>query len=329
MGNLGRWVAENHADWCRLILWLHQDIELFSEEAIHSEEPTENYMSWKVMELQGWLHVRRIKYTSKDTKVVLQGSASTCLDAESGPPVPMPPGGGSCDFGIETATALSILIRAVMKKVVTQEIIDQVDVSVKRLLCAVDRINTAMSDHLCDNYIPLWLKKYKFLHLLNLTQMLYEYGSIKIIHFFKKLIQTTQGSLAFVAHVKFYQQRSLGRVKRSCIAKSEDNYFGYDEANENEEKQYGSMEKNVTLFDFHVYSDSESDRDEDSSQEDEDENEDKNGEDANSKIDETGDDYKPKMIHRYPHELLLRSSLMARSMVLSGHFTSLVSIRCT
>jgi hypothetical protein len=115
-------------------------------------------------------------------------------------------------------------------------------------------------------------------------------------------------------------------MKRSCIAKSEDNYFGSEEAKDNEEKQYSLMEKNATLFgdvsnDFQIDSDSDSDGDDDSSQEDEDENEDKNGdkngEDTNNKFDDTGDDYKPKMIHRYPHELLIRSSLMARSMVIS------------
>jgi hypothetical protein len=126
MGNLGGWVAEHHLAWCRLILWFYQDIESFAEEAIHYEDPTGNRMSWNVVELKGWL-------------VVLQGIVVTCLDAESGPHVPMPPAGGSYDFVIETAAALSVLIRVVMNKVITQEIIDQVDIPVKRLLCAAIR----------------------------------------------------------------------------------------------------------------------------------------------------------------------------------------------
>ncbi len=167
----GGWVSENYLAMARLSRWYFSTLPHLRSGPEYTD-PETPYTTWSVKELRDWLRVRSLPTTGKKSDLVHKVGGLL-----SSPPIPpiLPPKGGAVDDILTLTKALSVAIGNIMQRTVTPSVITRTTHYIKRFLSAYHDVDRAL---IKENEKPGWLTSYNFLCLLNIPDLMRQYGPI-------------------------------------------------------------------------------------------------------------------------------------------------------
>ena len=168
----GGWVSENFVAMARLGNWFYSLLRFlpFAKKYI---DPKTHHSTWNKQESEKWLQVRgiRIKGSSAELKKLIS-------DYHSSNNIPEITKKHSID--IEDVTNLinstCLMISKLMTINTKKEDIIRVEAIIRMFLIHFDKLDYSISG---DNAVPSWIKSYNLLCLLNVPELMRNYGNIR------------------------------------------------------------------------------------------------------------------------------------------------------
>ena len=173
-GKLGGWVSENYLAFARLLKWFYSQLNVLETETEYVQ-PTKGLVRWHKKELVEWLDRRGLDKSGKVSEVRFR--VMLFMDQDGGPPPLLPPKGGSVDHVMLTVRTLNCMVARLMCNVVDKDHIADTERLIKLFLSIFDRFDEGMREALEKK--PKWASSYNFLCLLNLPEVMYNYGPLR------------------------------------------------------------------------------------------------------------------------------------------------------
>lgn len=167
----GGWVSENFLAVARLTRWYYSMIPHLRSGAQY-RDPDLPYTTWSVKELREWLRVRGLPSHGK--KMALLESVGHLLSLTEVPPI-LPPKGGTVQDIMTLTQTMSVALGNVMQRSVTDELITHTMHYIKRFLSSYHAVDKELIN---ETDKPGWLTSYNFLCLLNIPDLMKQYGPI-------------------------------------------------------------------------------------------------------------------------------------------------------
>ncbi len=169
--NFGGWVSENYLALARLCRWYFSMLP-FLRSGPQYVDPERPHTTWSAKELRDWLSIRG--YSSKGKKMELMEKVTHLLSLDVVPPI-LPPKGGSVDDVVTLTHALGVTMATVMQRRVTTDVIARAQHYIKKFLSCYHDVDKHL---LNEGDKPGWLTSYNFMCLLNIPNIMRQYGPI-------------------------------------------------------------------------------------------------------------------------------------------------------
>jgi hypothetical protein len=172
-GKFGGWVSENYLAVSRLLTWLYSCIDNIAPDATF-EQPESAQSKWSKCQNALWLSIRGL--STSGTASELRESVKQYMNQQGGPPPVLPPAGGNVQYVMQALQSLKAMIARVMASTVSNDTIGEVDHHIRIFLSTFHIFDSCMQR---GHDKPTWLSSYNFLCLMNIPQMLFEYGPVR------------------------------------------------------------------------------------------------------------------------------------------------------
>ena len=171
--NLGGWVSENYLGFARIMLWFYQNME--GAEVDLSDVPPDDKPQdkWTVLQNRFWLRQRGLDTKGKAAE--LRERVATYMK-KSDCPAPMEIPERDVNHVWDMLQALNDLLRCVMQREVTKDLVARTELAVRVFLSAMDDLDTNMR---AAKSKPVVVSQYNFLCLLNVPGTMEEVGPLK------------------------------------------------------------------------------------------------------------------------------------------------------
>ena len=169
------YVSENWVAVCRLMCWMYQAIpDILPNDELDTKSPEKHINNWTGAEIKKWLLLRGLK---KNDKVqVLRSRIAKLLEKPETIPEILPK--FQCDNKVSeyTIVSLQFLISRLMQKSYNIQLIKESECYTHLYLGYL----AEWTEHIIPkNRTPLWISSYSILNLLNLPQVMTEYGPLR------------------------------------------------------------------------------------------------------------------------------------------------------
>lgn len=174
-GRFGGHVSENYVACARLSKWFFHIIENIKgdEEYIEPDDAIPQSKWLKETNVR-WLKVRGLP--SDGDFLDVRDRVKTFMNSVDGAPKVLPPSPNSIDDVIATYSALLALLGRVMTLTVTEQVIVDVDRHIRLFLDSYEKMD---KDIRGGDDTPSWISHYNFLSLLNIPDLMKEYGPLR------------------------------------------------------------------------------------------------------------------------------------------------------
>ena len=177
-GKFGGWVSENYLAMSRLLKWFYSSLDLIASDAAPWHQPEKPQAKWSVVDNKAWLQLRGFP-TSKKNAAALTAEVKHCMTEVDPPPPVIAMSAGPVETVMATVASLDEMISMIMVPEVTNG----------ECYSALDRKTRMFLTHFADmeerlplrKRLPTWLSCYNFLSLLNLPDVIRDYGPIRNI----------------------------------------------------------------------------------------------------------------------------------------------------
>ena len=169
----GGWVSENFLGFCRILDWFYVLLIRLPEETVYKDPVTEP-SAWYKKENEAWLGARG--FPNKGTAAELRIQVSKLLARD---PVREIITKHICSYRhiLEMLHTLKTIISTCMKLKVEEHDIINLEAFTRKFLILYDRMDKSMKA--AKNGKPGWITQYNFMSLLNIPNVMRNYGSMR------------------------------------------------------------------------------------------------------------------------------------------------------
>ena len=169
----GGWVSENFLGFCRILDWFYVLLIRLPEETVY-KDPVSEPSAWYKKENEAWLGARG--FPNKGTAAELRIQVSKLLERD---PVPEIITKHICSYRhiLEMLHTLKTTISTCMKLKVEEHDIINLEALTRKFLILYDRMDKSMKA--AKNGKPGWITQYNFMSLLNIPDVMRNYGSMR------------------------------------------------------------------------------------------------------------------------------------------------------
>ena len=181
-GNFGGWVSENYLALARLLPWFYSSVPLINDVPPPYVEPPGPPKNWTVKQNKYWLSSRNLP--SSGLAKVLKARVTSYMNQDGGPPPIANVATGTAADVTEVARSLWCMVCNVMVKEVSDYEIETVRHQIKCFLSVFDVLDNHIPKKKVKKKIanvpppPTWVTSYNYVCLLNLPDIMKEYGPL-------------------------------------------------------------------------------------------------------------------------------------------------------
>ena len=172
-GKFTGWISENFLAFSRLILWFYAPLASIASDPVPPPSPSRPQDKWSVKENRQWLAQRGLDHTGY--ALDLRTRVQQYMSRPDGPPLPLGPVGGAVSDVLFMFQALAFMVANVMTPVTSNDIIQSVERSIKIFLTVFEKFDVGLR---AVKQKPTWVTSYNFTCLLNLPDLMREYGPL-------------------------------------------------------------------------------------------------------------------------------------------------------
>ena len=172
-GKLGGWVSENYLAACRLLPWFYCAVDEIAADPVFVP-PDRPQQNWTSVQNKGWLAARGLDTKGKALEVRTRVKAYMELPG-GGPPVLSPQGGPVANVHAVISSLNAMVSRLMTPSVTTEHIVD-IERHIKIFLSSFETFDANMR---ADKDKPTWISSYNFICLLNLPDVIREFGPLR------------------------------------------------------------------------------------------------------------------------------------------------------
>ena len=177
-GKFGGWVSENFLAISRLLKWFYSSLNLIASDAAPWIEPNKHPDKWSMVDNKGWLQLRGLPKSNMNAAALTAVVKHYMTEVHPPPPVVAMTAGPVATV-MATVASLDELISSIMVQVIPD----------KEYYSTLERKIRIFLTHFADmedklplkKRLPTWLSCYNFLSLLNVPDVIREYGPIRNI----------------------------------------------------------------------------------------------------------------------------------------------------
>lgn len=174
-GKLPGWVSENYMGLSRVSKWFYSGVPLLSKDKVFEEPANLAQKKWLKPHNEGWLKARGLEATGSAEE--LRNRVAAYMVQDGGPPPILTPVGASMEATMTLIRALSGMIYRLMTGCVKQSSLGDLERCIKaylNLFCEFDEQVYPKSKNKRGK--ASWLAKYNFPCLLNLLDVIRQFG---------------------------------------------------------------------------------------------------------------------------------------------------------
>ena len=176
-GKLPGWVSEDYMSLSRICKWFYSGLKEIAPDEVFVE-PDKPQKKWTKKQNAGWLSQRGIETTGNAADV--RDRVKLLMNLPGGPPAPTAPSGGTVHETLGLVLSLSSMMYRLMANSVSETSLFDVDRSIKIFLSRYSTFEKKVSNRNDANQQPpSWVAKYNFPCLLNLADVLSQFGPIR------------------------------------------------------------------------------------------------------------------------------------------------------
>jgi len=176
-GKLGGWISENYLGYARIVDW-HLSLVNNLDEIMENiyKEPITHYSKWTGKMCKDWLESRGIK--GKGKALELKNEVTKIMEGNL---IPTVVAKKNISFGVvvEMMHLLNQLISCCMQEEVVEKNIVDIEMIIRMFLIKYDEVDSVFKTG--KKQTPGWVTSYNFMSLLNIPNMMKEYGSLRNI----------------------------------------------------------------------------------------------------------------------------------------------------
>ena len=178
MGNFGGWVSENYLAFARLLPWFYSSVNYIESVQKPYEDPLGPRSKWTVTQNKRWLISRNLPAFGKAKD--LRAAVDKYMNQEGGPPPVCPGASGTIQDIVKVVWSMWSMVCNLMVKEVTPEQVAEVQHQIKCFLSFYDALDKRIpaKKNKKQKNVPTWLQSYNFVCLLNLPDVMSNYGPL-------------------------------------------------------------------------------------------------------------------------------------------------------
>jgi hypothetical protein len=177
-GKFGGWVSENYLAISRLLKWFYSSLDLIASDDIPWVEPEREPEKWIMTDNKAWLKLRGLPTADMNAKELTASVKYYMTEVHPAPPL-VETKAGPVETVMATVASLDELISLIMVQEIPEE----------EYFSTLERKIRIFLTHFADmeeklpskKQLPCWLSCYNFLSLLNLPDVIRDYGPIRNI----------------------------------------------------------------------------------------------------------------------------------------------------
>jgi hypothetical protein len=177
-GKFGGWVSENYLSISRLLKWFYSSLDLIASDAAPWQEPNKHPEKWSMLDNKAWLQLHGFPTKDMNAAALTAKVKYYMTEVHPFPPV-VAMTAGPVETVMATVASLDEMISLVMvREIPNEEYYSTLDRKIRIFLTHFADMEERLP---LKKRLPTWLSCYNFLSLLNLPDVIRDYGPIRNI----------------------------------------------------------------------------------------------------------------------------------------------------